>query len=277
MQLIIAAGGGERDYAVDGQILTRIRRRGDPGVFLNERLMSDLRPTLFLAQLSNLLAGNISIVHGITGATRTFMGEEQSGVDALRIAHARIASGQTDIVLVGGSYNAERPDVLMVCAMGGYLWSGPFVPVFTRPRRAAASSSAAGRRSRAGAREPAPARGVTPLAASLAWRPGGRGGSRATWAFARAAVARGRGWPNAAVVSGATGVPGSRTRSATPRGARARRALCDGGRRRAYDGRAGAVQRGPRGGADRGRRGREAVATSVGHRRGEGVLRLRRL
>ena len=44
--------------------------------------MGDLRPTLFLAQLSNLLAGNISIVHGVTGASRTFMGEESSGVDA---------------------------------------------------------------------------------------------------------------------------------------------------------------------------------------------------
>ena len=52
--------------------------------------MSDLRPTLFLAQLSNLLAGNISIVHGVTGSSRTFMGEEAAGVDAVRIAAARI-------------------------------------------------------------------------------------------------------------------------------------------------------------------------------------------
>jgi 3-oxoacyl-[acyl-carrier-protein] synthase II len=71
MHLIVAAGGGERDYAVDGQILSGIRQAENPGVFLNERLMSDLRPTLFLAQLSNLLAGNISIVHGVTGASRT--------------------------------------------------------------------------------------------------------------------------------------------------------------------------------------------------------------
>ena len=78
MHLIVAAGGGERDYAVDGQILTGLRKAADPGVFLNERLMGDLRPTLFLAQLSNLLAGNISIVHGVTGASRTFMGEESS-------------------------------------------------------------------------------------------------------------------------------------------------------------------------------------------------------
>jgi 3-oxoacyl-[acyl-carrier-protein] synthase II len=133
MQLIVAAGGGERDYAVDGQILTGLRDAADPGVFLNERLMGDLRPTLFLAQLSNLLAGNISIVHGVTGASRTFMGEEQAGINALRIAEARIASGQTDIMLVGGSYNAERPDVLLVYRMGGFLWDRDYRPVFERP------------------------------------------------------------------------------------------------------------------------------------------------
>lgn len=132
MQLIVAAGGGERDYAVDGQILSGLRGAENPGVFLNERLMGDLRPTLFLAQLSNLLAGNISIVHGVTGASRTFMGEEASGVDALRIAQARIASGQDDIILVGGAYNAERPDVLLIYEMGGFLWKKPYVPVRER-------------------------------------------------------------------------------------------------------------------------------------------------
>ncbi len=76
--MIVAAGGGERDMAVDGPILTGIETAADPEAFLNERLMSDLRPTLFLAQLSNLLAGNISIVHGVTGSSRTFMGEEVS-------------------------------------------------------------------------------------------------------------------------------------------------------------------------------------------------------
>jgi 3-oxoacyl-[acyl-carrier-protein] synthase II len=133
MQLIVSAGGGERDYAVDGQILTGLRKAENPGVFLNERLMGDLRPTLFLAQLSNLLAGNISIVHWVTGASRTFMGEESSGVDAIRIARERIASGQDDIVLVGGAYNAERPDVLLIYEMGGFLWKKPFAPVRERP------------------------------------------------------------------------------------------------------------------------------------------------
>ncbi|MDJ1159740.1 beta-ketoacyl-ACP synthase [Chelatococcus sp. SYSU_G07232] len=133
MHLIVAAGGGERDYAVDGQILSGLPKSPAPGAFLNERLMSDLRPTLFLAQLSNLLAGNISIVHGVTGASRTFMGEEQAGVDAVRIAAERIAADQGDIFLVGGAYNAERPDVLLIYEMGGFLWKNGFVPVWDRP------------------------------------------------------------------------------------------------------------------------------------------------
>ncbi len=153
------------------------RRRQNPGVFLNERLMSDLRPTLFLAQLSNLLAGNISIVHGVTGASRTFMGEEQSGVDALRIAHARIASGQDDIFLVGGAYNAERPDVLLMCDMGGFLWKQPVRARLGSPRRGrrlhprqrggvpgARSARACGTRA---------ARRLSPR--SPAWRPSGPG------------------------------------------------------------------------------------------------------
>jgi 3-oxoacyl-[acyl-carrier-protein] synthase II len=132
LQVIVAAGGGERDHAVDGAILTGLRGANEPGAFLNERLMGDLRPTLFLAQLSNLLAGNIGIVHGITGASRTFMGEEQAGVDAVRTAHARIAAGQAEVMLVGGSYNAERQDMLLLFELGGYLRQGDFAPVFER-------------------------------------------------------------------------------------------------------------------------------------------------
>src|SRR5476651_664851 len=120
MDMIVAAGGGERDLAVDSTILSGIQHAKNPGAYLNERLMSDLRPTLFLAQLSNLLAGNISIVHGVTGSSRTFMGEESSGVDAVRIALARIASGQSDIALVGGAHNGERTDLLTLYEFGKF-------------------------------------------------------------------------------------------------------------------------------------------------------------
>jgi 3-oxoacyl-[acyl-carrier-protein] synthase II len=130
--MIVAAGGGERDLAADSGIMTALPGATNPDVLLNEKLMSDLRPTLFLAQLSNLLAGNISIVHNVTGSSRTFMGEESSGVDALRIALARINAGQADIALVGGAYSAERKDQLMLYAFGDMLLKGHEAPVWAR-------------------------------------------------------------------------------------------------------------------------------------------------
>jgi 3-oxoacyl-[acyl-carrier-protein] synthase II len=132
MDMIVAAGGGERDLTVDSNILSGIRRAPNPEAFLNERLMSDLRPTLFLAQLSNLLAGNISIVHGVTGSSRTFMGEESAGIDAVRIAHSRIGAGQSDIALVGGSYNGERPDLLMLYEFAELALKNKYAPVWER-------------------------------------------------------------------------------------------------------------------------------------------------
>jgi 3-oxoacyl-[acyl-carrier-protein] synthase II len=130
--MIVAAGGGERDLAADGAILTAMTAAADPDSVLNARLMSDIRPTLFLAQLSNLLAGNISIVHGVTGSSRTFMGEEAAGVDAVRIACSRINAGQSDVALVGGSYNGERKDSLMLLEFGNLLLKGGYAPVWER-------------------------------------------------------------------------------------------------------------------------------------------------
>ena len=132
MDMIVAAGGGERDLAVDSAILSGRGKAPSPDAFLNERLMNDLRPTLFLAQLSNLLAGNISIVHGVTGSSRTFMGEESSGIDAVRIAVSRINAGQSDIVLVGGAHNGERWDLLMLYEFGHHNLKDKFAPVWER-------------------------------------------------------------------------------------------------------------------------------------------------
>ncbi len=130
--MIVAAGGGERDAAVDAAILSGLPKAENPAAFLNEHLLTDLRPTLFLAQLSNLLAGNISIVHGVVGSSRTFMGEEGAGVDAVRTAVARIRAGQGELFLVGGSHNAQRPETPMHYAMGHALLAGEFAPVRAR-------------------------------------------------------------------------------------------------------------------------------------------------
>ncbi|KAA0125269.1 beta-ketoacyl-ACP synthase [Methylobacterium sp. P1-11] len=280
LHLVVAAGGGERDYAVDGAILTGLRDAADPGAYLNERLQNDLRPTLFLAQLSNLLAGNIAIVHGVTGASRTFMGEESAGVDALRIAQARVASSQIDAILVGGSYSAERPDVLVIHEMGDYLARDAYRPIFARGDRGGeagfilgscaaflmleSAAHAAARGARALAR-------LEPVASDRTRRAPGSVAVSLETLWGQAGLSA----PDH-VLSGATGVapitaeehavltklaPRARLRAlgdvighglevAAPFGAALAAALVDGG------------------GA------REVAVTAVGHRRGEGVLRL---
>jgi 3-oxoacyl-[acyl-carrier-protein] synthase II len=164
MDMIVAAGGGERDLAVDSAILSGYPGAPNKGGFLNERLMSDLRPTLFLAQLSNLLAGNISIVHGVTGSSRTFMGEEASGVDAVRIALSRILSGQSDIALVGGAHNGERADMLMLYEFGAFNLKGHYVPVWARDKTPGMALGSLGAFLVIEARDYAEKRGAEPLA-----------------------------------------------------------------------------------------------------------------
>jgi 3-oxoacyl-[acyl-carrier-protein] synthase II len=164
MDMIVAAGGGERDIAVDSTILTNKSKAPDPGAYLNERLMSDLRPTLFLAQLSNLLAGNISIVHGVTGSSRTFMGEEGAGVNAVRIALARINAGQSDLALVGGSHNGEREDLLLLYEAGGYMLRDGFKPVWERAPAGGMALGSLGAFLVLEARSHAEARNARPLA-----------------------------------------------------------------------------------------------------------------
>ncbi len=134
MHLVVAAGGGERDTALDEAVVSELAALPPEraGPLLNERLLSGLRPTLFLAQLSNLLAGNISIVHGVTGSSRTFMGEEAAGADAVRIAAARLAEGRGGVALVGGAYVAGRWDMLLIYSLSGLLRRGAWAPMAER-------------------------------------------------------------------------------------------------------------------------------------------------
>ena len=132
IDMVVAAGGGERDTSVDAMVMDRARGSNDPEKVINETLASELRPTLFLAQLSNLLAGNISIVHKVTGSSRTFMGEEAAGISAIASARARIASGQSDICLVGGSFSAERKDLILNFDLAGLMLKNEWRPVSSR-------------------------------------------------------------------------------------------------------------------------------------------------
>jgi 3-oxoacyl-[acyl-carrier-protein] synthase II len=164
MDMIVAAGGGERDLAVDSNILSGDAKGNSAPGFLNERLMNDLRPTLFLAQLSNLLAGNIAIVHGVSGTSRTFMGEEAAGIDAARIALARIAGGQSDIALIGGSHNGERKDLLVLYGFGGFNLRNGFAPIWARERHPGFALGSAGAFLVIESKAHAQARGAKPYA-----------------------------------------------------------------------------------------------------------------
>jgi 3-oxoacyl-[acyl-carrier-protein] synthase II len=130
--LIVAAGSGERDTAVDSRILETISSTSETELLAKEILPTALRPTLFLAQLSNLLAGNISIVHNVTASSRTFMGEEMAGLAAIENAHRRISAGQGDVFLVGGALNANREDLLLGYELGKNLWAHPYKAVWSR-------------------------------------------------------------------------------------------------------------------------------------------------
>lgn len=132
MDMIVAAGGGERDINVDTLIVDEALKRNDREILLNEKLTTELRPTLFLAQLSNLMAGNISIVHKVTGSSRTFMGEEGAGISAIETAFYRIRSGESSHALVGGAYVAERQDMILLYEAVNAHAQGEWAPLWSR-------------------------------------------------------------------------------------------------------------------------------------------------
>ena len=136
MDMVVAAGGGERDLDVDAEIIARVASGQNVGDVINAVLTNDLRPTLFLAQLSNLLAGNISIVHKVTGSSRTFMGEESAGISALKTTISRIRHGQSTHALVGGSYNGQDADMLLNFELAGLLKRDGWQPVWERQGKA---------------------------------------------------------------------------------------------------------------------------------------------
>ncbi len=208
--MIVSAGGGERDIAVDVAIMAGMRKANDRGAFLNERLMNDLRPTLFLAQLPNLLAGNISLVHGVVGSSRTFMGEESAGIDAVRLASARIEAGQSEATLVGGACHGARWDLLLMFELSGNALKGKFAPVWDRGLQGGVAYATLGAFLVLESREHARARGARAWARICAIRSDRnqrRSGEieetlRRQWDTIAARIDRAR----AAVISGATGL-----------------------------------------------------------------------
>jgi 3-oxoacyl-[acyl-carrier-protein] synthase II len=209
--MVVAAAGGERDLMVDQTILEGVGSAPAAQEFINERLSNDLRPTLFLAQLPNLVAGNIAIVHKVTGSSRTFMGEELASVSAVEIAARRIAADQGDIFLVGGAVLSERKDVLLVLAGSGWAWHGDPISVWGRPEKGGgATMGSVGAFLVLEAREHAEKRGKTPyarLGTVLSGRSRREPGQATAVAAAQFATLRKEAGDRAlAVISGANGI-----------------------------------------------------------------------
>jgi len=107
--LYCASRGGERDAQADAKLRTMIygMELNEGTSKINELLSKHLRPTLYLGQLPNLLASNISITQKVLGNSRTFLGEEMAGVASVETAYSEITAGEAELVLVGGALSSS--------------------------------------------------------------------------------------------------------------------------------------------------------------------------
>lgn len=121
IHMLVAAGMSARDSEADARLISEALASNRANASFNRLLQSELKPTLFLAQLSNLVAGNLSLMFGIKGSSRTISGEELAGAKCLDTAFRQIACGQRDVMLVGGTFSAERPEIIASYASGGLL------------------------------------------------------------------------------------------------------------------------------------------------------------
>jgi 3-oxoacyl-[acyl-carrier-protein] synthase II len=128
----------------------------------------------------------------------------------VRIALSRIQSGQSDICLVGGAYNGERKDMLLLFGAGGFIMKGPFAPVWERASHGGGMAlGSLGAFLVLESREHATARNAKPLARLLSVQsdrtnrqPGAVAASLARmWKTISSRLVSGR----VAVISGATG------------------------------------------------------------------------
>ena len=182
--------------------------------------MSDLRPTLFLAQLPNLVAGNISIVHGIVGSSRTFIGEESAGVDARARGACPHRSRAKRHHPGRRSLQCRTPRHRPELRAGRRPAAAPFRSVWDRGPRGGIALGSLGAFLVLEAREHADERGAEPLARLTHVTSGrnpagtGRRGGGAGWHVDRDRTARsGRG--AAAVMSGASGAEPATTEEKT--------------------------------------------------------------
>jgi 3-oxoacyl-[acyl-carrier-protein] synthase II len=133
----------------------------------------------------------------------------------MRSRCARIAAAQGDLFLVGGSYNAQRPDVLLHYERGQFLWKKAFAGVWARQADGGGMVlGSVGCFLVIESREHAASRGATALAhiSAIATDRSRRRPGEATAYYAESSVRCRHRSPRAAVISGAAGIPRQRPR-----------------------------------------------------------------
>lgn len=133
--LFVATRPAERDEKVDRDLFNPADEAARSQAAVNAKILRDIRPNLFLAQLPNLLASNASIVIGLSGTSRTFIGEELAGLNAMHSAIDAIASSSIASAIAGGSINAERENVLRWLYAAGHGTRCPAESIWERPDR----------------------------------------------------------------------------------------------------------------------------------------------
>jgi 3-oxoacyl-[acyl-carrier-protein] synthase II len=123
LQMCIALSSGERDLRSDEAVLAAGFSSEGNASELNSRLMR-IRPSLYLAQLPNLLGANIGIAQNLSIPSRTFMGSEPAGLEALRHVYQRVGSGHASIFLTGSAKNSECVFSTILAAENGWLSQG---------------------------------------------------------------------------------------------------------------------------------------------------------
>jgi len=133
MDMIVAAAAASATLRSTAPSF-RAAKAGDKAAqdrFLNERLMNDLRPTCSWRSSRTCWPATSSIVHGVTGSSRTFMGEESpaSTPCASRSPASRPARATSPC---RRRPDAERKEMLMLYGFGGFALKDAFRPVWDR-------------------------------------------------------------------------------------------------------------------------------------------------
>jgi 3-oxoacyl-[acyl-carrier-protein] synthase II len=86
-------------------------------------------PVLFAEGVPNVGAAHLSLMLGLRGGCQTLIGSRTAGLDAFRLAWLRIASGESDRIIVGA---AEEPQEIVYAAYDhcGLRNPGPSGPAF---------------------------------------------------------------------------------------------------------------------------------------------------